>query len=103
MFILCDITFESPYDIEFDNPLSYGLESDAGPQIIRQDVKQQWKYGTFNCFDNWSLCILATFVPCVPFGETSGATAHGNCLHQLIMILKNHVNFLVSNDIHQLL
>ena len=75
--IYTDITFESPYEIEYDNP-----SSDSGPQVIRHDenLKQTWKYGVFDCFANWRLCLLASFAPCVPFGETSKAAAHGECL-----------------------
>ena len=74
--IYTDITFESPYEIEYDNP-----SSDSGPQVIRHDEKPQtWKYGVFDCFANWRLCLLASFAPCVPFGETSKATTHGECL-----------------------
>ena len=51
------------------------------------NLKQNWKYGVFDCFANWRLCLLASFAPCVPFGETSKAAAHGECLQWQVNIV----------------
>ena len=41
----------------------------------------QWSTGTFGCFDNIGVCIVAFLVPCVSFGQTAEALGENCCMH----------------------
>ncbi|KAL4217066.1 hypothetical protein ACF0H5_023522 [Mactra antiquata] len=40
----------------------------------------QWSHSLFGCFDNFGICLVTYFVPCVTFGQTAEAVGEGSCI-----------------------
>ncbi|XP_053386265.1 uncharacterized protein LOC123539064 [Mercenaria mercenaria] len=40
----------------------------------------QWSKSLFSCFDNFGICVITYFAPCVTFGQTAEAIGMGSCV-----------------------
>ena len=43
-------------------------------------MANEWKKGLFACFDNFGLCLITYFVPCVTFGQITEEAGTCSCL-----------------------
>ncbi|KAH3753136.1 uncharacterized protein LOC127848642 isoform X2 [Dreissena polymorpha] len=55
-----------------------------------------WSHSLFGCFDDFGLCIIAYFVPCVTFGQNAEAIGEGSCLTCGICYLVPVLNFFIA-------
>ncbi|XP_045185958.1 uncharacterized protein LOC123543961 [Mercenaria mercenaria] len=40
----------------------------------------EWRHGLFSCFDDFGICIISYFLPCVTYGQNAEKMGEGSCL-----------------------
>merc|ERR1712087_731277 len=73
-------------------PPNYEAQNNTSPIVNQPKANQfsvpvqgqgQWKYGLGDCFSNFGLCIVATWLPCITYGQVQDKIGSGDFCGQV--------------------